>query len=290
MSAFYQQINDLMAQKPFGSSGTRIYSGYIFEDYLSQLTGLRRAYAFDRMRRSCPGIGQAVNSVINTLISTPMSIETKKRHSEESFAEKQKEVIDMLLFDNMNHDFKHYLAQIAKFTIYGYSLFEPLWVNDEISGVGRYTTIKDLLWRSPKTIWEWHVGENEQLEYVVQRSYGDKQVNSVKIPASNLLHFVIDQEGLDFEGISCLRRVYGAWRIKQDLLKILAIGSLRYSLPSLAFSHPTGFNENSEAETFARALEAYSGGESSFLLFPDIFKPVDIKGCLLYTSPSPRDS
>ena len=277
MTQFYSRLNDLMRQTPVGSTGTRIYAGYLYEEYLLQLNGLRRAYEYDRMRRSCAGIGQAVNSVINTLVSTPLSIEKKKRYIDDSQAKRQQEVIDILLFDNMESDFASYIARIAKFVIYGYSLFEPLWLNDNINGLGRFTTVKDLLWRSPKSIWEWHVDDHEKLEYVVQRSYGDYQHNDVKIPASNILHFAIDQEGLDFEGISCLRRIYGAWRVKQDLLKILAIGSLKYSLPSLAFTFPHQQEDSIETRNFAQQLEAYSGGEDSFLLFSQYFKPVDIK-------------
>ena len=277
MSLNFSRLDDLMRQVPVGSTGTRIYAGYIYEEYLNRLTGLRRAYEYDRMRRSCAGIGQALNAVINSLISTPLSIEKKARYKDDSLAEKQKEIIHTLLFDNMESDFSTYIARIAKFCIYGYTLFEPLWMNDNIEGVGRFTTVKDLLWRSPKTIWEWHVDDYEKLEYVVQRSYGDHQHNSINIPASNLLHFAVDQEGLDFEGISCLRRVYGAWRVKQDLLKILAIGSLRFSLPSLAFKYKTPTEAGSNVQEFAQALEAYAGGESSFLLFSQLFDPVDLK-------------
>lgn len=256
-----------------GSSGTRIYGGYIYEDYLSQLISQQRAFIFDKMRRQDPACGQLINIMNNVLCSLSHSIKIKPKYADVSEAEKQKECIEMILFHNMHRSFDEVLKDIYTQNIYGYSIFEGLWKNEVTETYGPMTVLKDLLWRSPKTIWEFHLDQDENLDYVVQRAYGDSQSSDVKMPGENTFIFTCEREGKDFEGISPLRRVYGPWQIKQELLNLLIIGSDKYSVPTVMFKSAVAGTDSATIEKMEAAIMEYQGGNNSYLIFPPQFEP-----------------
>ena len=256
-----------------GSSGTRIFGGFLIEEYLSQLTSQNKAFIYDKMRRQDPGIGQMINIMNNVISSLSYEIKIKESFKEVSEAEKQKEFISNVLFENMYRSFDDVVKEISTNNIYGYSLFEGLWKNESSEALGQATVLKDLLWRSPKTIWEFRLDENEQLDHVVQRAYGDSQKNDVKLPASNVFIFSNEKEGQNFEGISPLRRAYGPWQIKQMLLEILALGSEKFGIPSLFFESTMAGTQKEITDKLEDAIIEYLGGRNSYLIVPDKYKP-----------------
>ena len=257
-----------------GSSGTRIFAGYIFEDYLSQLIGQQRAYTFDKMRRQDPAIGQLINIMNNVLASLTHEIKIKPEYMDNPTAIKQQEFISKILFYNMNRSFDEVLKDIYTQNIYGYSIFEGLWKNEITDSFGPVTVLKDMLWRSPRTIYEFHIDQHENLDYVVQRAYGDSQKNDVKMPAGNVFVFTVEKEGVNFEGISPLRRVFGPWQIKQELLNLLVIGSDKFSVPTVMFKSSLAGQDNKIMQKMEDAIIEYQGGTGSSLIFPSQFEPV----------------
>ena len=258
-----------------GSSGIRNYGGYIFEEYISQLNGTNRAYIFDMMRRQDPAVGQLINIMNNVLKSLTYEIKIKSEYEEVSEAEKQKEFISKLLFDNMHRSFDDVISEIITNNIYGYSLFEGLWKNEQTESFGAITTLKDLLWRSPRTIWEFRMDENEMLDHVLQRAYGDGQKEDAKLPAKNVFIFTLEKEGKNFEGISPLRRVYGAWKMKQTLLNLLIIGSDKFAIPTLIFKSALAQQEGPIQDKMQQAIKKYQGGKDAFLIVPHNYESVD---------------
>ena len=257
-----------------GSSGTKIFAGYIYEDYLAQLLTQQRAYIFDKMRRQDPACGQLVNIMNNVLSSLSHSIKVKPEYVDLPAATKQQDLISKILFYNMNRSFDEVLKDIYTQNIYGYALFEGLWKNEITDTFGPITVLKDLLWRSPKTIWEFHVKEDESLDYVVQRAYGDAQKDDIKMPGENTFIFTLEKEGINFEGISPMRRVYGPWQIKQELLNLLVIGSDKFSVPTVMFKSLLAGGDDPILKKMEEAIVEYQGGDGSFLLFPSQFEPV----------------
>ena len=257
-----------------GSSGTHIFGGYIFEDYLPQLNTQQRAYIFDKMRRQDPACGQLISIMNNVLSSLTHEIKVKQEYGDESAAVKQQELISKILFDNMNRSFDEVLKDIHTQNIYGYSIFEGLWSNEITDSFGAITVLKDLLWRSPKTIWEFHLKDDESLDYVVQRAYGDKQKDDVKLPAENTFIFSVEKEGTNFEGISPLRRVYGPWQIKQQLLNLLIIGSEKFAIPTVMFKSMLAGGDNKIMEQMENSILEFQGGSDSILIYPNQFEAV----------------
>lgn len=263
-----------IVKKVQGRSGIRIFGGYIYEDYLSQMISQQRAYTFDKMRRQDPACGQLINIMNNTLSSLTHEIKIKPEYSDIPDAVKQQEFISKMLFYNLNRSFDEILKDIYTQNIYGYSIFEGLWKNEITDSFGAVTTLKDMLWRSPKTIWEFHIDNSEALDYVVQRAYGDSQKDDVKMPAENTFIFSLEKEGANFEGISPLRRVYGPWQIKQELLNLLVIGSDRFSVPTIMFSSSLAGTDNEKMKKLEEAIIEYQGGNGSYLVYPNVFEAI----------------
>lgn len=255
-----------------GTSGTRLFGGFYLEEYLTQLNSQNKAYIFDKMRRQDPGIGQMINIMNNVISSLSYEIKIKETYKEVSEAEKQKDLISTILFENMYRAFGDVVREIATNNIYGYSLFEGLWKNESSNTFGQATVLKDLLWRSPKTIWEFRLDKDEQLDYIVQRAYGDSQKNDVKLPASNTFIFTNEKEGQNFEGISPLRRAYGPWQIKQMLLEILALGSEKFGIPTLFFESTMAGIQKELTEKLEESIINYVGGNNAYLVVPDKYK------------------
>ena len=274
MDAFQLALSKIMPGKPVGAIGTKIFGGYIYEEFLAELRTHQRALIYDQMRRSETSIGQLLAVGQTAAEEATAFIALKNKDGEDlAEAEKQMEFINFCLFENMARDFNEIREDIYTFDVYGFSLFEGLWKN-ESTKFGNTVCLKDLLWRSPKTINEWRLDNDEQLDYIVQRAYGDGilQKTTVNIPASNAFLFSLEKEGNLFEGISPLRRVYGFYQMKKNLMELLVVGCDKFAIPIPGIRGPI---QKQDSEIYARLeqmLEEYRGGEKSYLLIPEMFK------------------
>ena len=274
MDSLFRSTLPTAPNKPVGAIGTKIFGGYIYEEFLSELRTYQRSLIFDQMRRSEPPIGQLIS--VSQIASEDCTafIAPKNQNGElTSDIEKQLEFINFCLFENLNRSFDEIRQDVYTFDIYGFSLFEGLWKN-EVTKFGKNVCLKDLLWRSPKTIDEWHVDDDEQLNYIVQRVYSDGQhaKDNIKIPATNAFLFSLEREGNLFEGISPLRRVFGFYQAKRELMQQLVIGCNKYSIPLPIMKGPTDQQDNLIWSQVAQALEDYRGGRNSYLLIPKMFE------------------
>lgn len=244
------------------STGTDIFSGYFFEEYLDEIRGKEWAEVADRMRRSSDQISMLLN-----LIKTPIINGTWDIDYPEDTPEQQqiKEFLEFAIFQNI--DFKQFVEEALTFFEFGHSVFEKVYT-PLINHPKFPNTIvpKKFSFISQKTIEEWHLTSKGTLKSIRQIVDGDLDVD-VKIPSSDLLLFNINREGSNYEGRALLRPIYGNWKRKQSLLKILAIGIERTSL-----GIPVGITAPS-AGSAARnqlqsILDAFTAHERSSVVIP----------------------
>jgi phage gp29-like protein len=151
----------------------------------------------------------------------------------------------------------------------GYSIFEithQVKMND--AELGPYTTLKSLGWRSQKTLNRWGVDQNGRLEYIEQLSYGDTG-RFIKIPAEFIVHFCPKMEGSNFEGLSILRPMYGAWLRKNAFLKQNAIGNERAGTPTAVLKVPKGIEGSPEYDTAVEMASNYASGAQNMIIIPE---------------------
>ena len=261
-----------------GSTGTSIYAGYFDEDYLDALKHSERADVFDKMRRSDPQIKMALSAVKNPIKSASVEIVSA---GDEQFQKNDARLIEKILFESMQVPFPRFVSEALTMVEFGFSMFEVTHKNfvnqsvrDEEGNVflTSYTGIKNLSWRSPKTIERWNVDhQTGDLLSVDQRAYGDVG-RQVSIPAKYLMLFTLEREGSNYEGISLLRPCYGNWFRKNNYNKLNAIGIEKFAVPTPIATVPQGKQSSTQYSKLITALEKYTTHQSNYLIKPEGFE------------------
>lgn len=249
-----------------GSTGTDISSGYLFEEYLQDLQGRQAADIFDKMRRSDPKVKMILSAMKNPIKGAAWEINEKGDETREG--EIQKAFIEHILFNDLGKTWKSFLHEALSCIDFGYSLFEITYsavLNHEV--FGSYNGIKSLAFRSQRTIEKWNINRGGKLESVEQEAFGDHQKN-VTMPAKYLLHFALEKEGDNFEGISILRPAYGPWLRKNTFLKLIAAGIEKYAIPIPILTIPEGKQGSQEYKDAKEAMRKYVSHQCNYLTVP----------------------
>lgn len=249
-----------------GSTGTDITAGYLFEEYLQALQGSEAADVFDMMRRSDPKVKMILSAMKNPIKGGTWEVNEKGEESREGMI--QKAFIEHILFEGLGKTWKSFLHEALSCIDFGYSLFEitnSVVLNHEV--FGSYNGIRSLAFRSQRTIEKWQINRHSELEYVEQQAFGDFQ-GTVKMSAQHLLHFALEREGDNFEGISVLRPAYGPWLRKNKFLKLMAAGIEKYAIPIPILEIPEGKQGSKEHKTALGSLKKYVSHQCNYLTIP----------------------
>lgn len=259
-----------------GSTGTEIFGGYLTEEYLDDLKGRQAADIYDKMRRSDPKIKMITSAMKNPIKSGSWQVMIKPGIDEsDENAIAQKELIEHILFHDLGDDGKggtktwtRFLHEALSMIEFGFSAFEKTY--KPVLGhpkFGSYNGIKSLGFRSQRTIEKWNLCKAGTLASVSQFAYGDSQKVS-DIPASFLLHFAIEMEGSNYEGISILRSCYGPWLRKNNFLKLIATGTEKYAMGIPTLEIPSGQENTEQYQKALDALRKYVSGKAAYLTRP----------------------
>lgn len=263
-----------MHEIEYGTTGTEIYAGYISEEYLKELQGRELASIVDMMKRSDTTITMTLRALKLPIKSANWYVTIGDHDAEDpaivAIADRQKRLIEKALFEDCQKSFTRFLGEVLTFYEHGYSLFEPTFkakFNDR--ELGTYNTLKNISYRSQKTIEKWNVEKDGTLRSVTQIAYGDigKMVN---IPAEDLMHFAPDQEGDNYEGISYLRAMYGSWLRKNETLKWLAAGNEKSAIPTPTVQIPSSkTSDKTEKAAAKKMLQDYTSNSANWLMYPE---------------------
>lgn len=249
-----------------GSTGTKIFGGYLSEEYLAALRGRARADVFDKMRRSDPQVKMCLSAVKNPIKSATWDIEPGDDSDE---AKADADFVKHVLFEGMERPFKKTISEALTAVEFGFCVLEV--VDSVVVGhptFGSYNGIRKLGFRSQRTIERWNKDpKTGSLASVSQYAYGD-EMKVVDIPADFLLLFTMDQEGENYEGISLLRPCYGSWLRKDKYMKLNAIGIEKFAIPTPVVDVPSGKENSPEFALLKDALEKYVAHHSAYLLKP----------------------
>lgn len=256
----------IVHDQPVGSFGTEIYHGYPSEEYLATLRGTDAADVWDKMRRSDPQIKMITNAIKNPIKSATWEVLPGGDSDE---AEKQAELIKQILFHDMDVPWSRFLGEALTLVEFGYSLFEE--IHKTVLNhpqFGSYIGLKALAYRSQRTIERFNVNRDTgTLLTVSQYAYGDLQ-KLVDIPAQFLVHFALDQEGANYEGISALRACYGSYIRKNMYMKLNAIGIEKFAVPTPVLEVPDQQQNATQFANAKAALEAYTSHQSNYITYP----------------------
>lgn len=263
-SAFQTGIK--IQKDPAGNSGTQIFGGYFAEEYLNELRGRRGAKQWDEMRRSEAQISMLMNAIMNPIKAANWSFEAFDQDDAQSVL--QKELVETCITKMIDFDtFKHEALTTIPF---GFSLLEVVHsVEFNHPKFGTFNGLKALAFRSQKTIENWMLEQKTgRLLGVNQFTYSDIGGNQF-IPGEFLLVFTHAKEGDNYEGISALRPMYGAYIRKNLYLKLAAIGLERSAIGTPVGTIPKGKEKSSEVQEFQKILQNFTSHEASYIMKPE---------------------
>lgn len=267
-----------MQLKPVGSSGTELFAGYFSEEYLQTLRGRKGAKIYDEMRRSESQIAMLLNAVMNPIKAGCWEFEAAEDVAE---GDKHKDLIEYIAKECI--DFDTFLHEALTFLIFGYSVFEV--VNSVVFNhpkFGTFNGLKGLAFRSQKTIERWNVESSTgELQTVTQWVQGDLvpgRSAMLNMPAQFLLIFSLQKEGDNFEGLSALRPMYGAWFRKNLYLKLAAIGVEKSAIGTVVGTIPANKQDPAQIAEFKSMLSNFTAHESAYMVKPAGWDVEVIKG------------
>lgn len=250
-----------------GASGTVIHSGYITNDYISDLSHPQSVSTYDQMRKSDATV-QAVLKVNKLPILGSdfyIDIEGDDKKSVEI-----KEFISDAMFNKIK--FKtSFLPQALLMFDFGFMCFEKVFALDENN---KYY-YKTLAPRLPVSLDKWKQTEGDEEAGMFQSGYkNDDYISSNLIPSWKLVRFALNQEGDNYEGTSLLRSAYKSWYYKSNLEKIGAIAAERGSagLPLLEQDKDGRPMDEAESEKMNEIMENVRSNASSYITTPAGYK------------------
>lgn len=252
-----------------GSSGTNIYSGYITEDYLAELRGTKAMKIYDKMRRSDPRIKMVSSAVKNPIKSADWIIRKKEGVLDSPLVEEQEKLMRKILFGGLKKSWKKTLHEILSMVDFGHAELEithQVILKDK--NFGPHIAVKSLKLIGQKTVERFNVSNDGDLISVTQYASGDVGRNAT-VAAEFVLHFAIDKEGDNYEGISMLRPCYGPWLRKNNALKQESVGNQNFSTPIAVMSVPDGEQESVQYANAINFLENYANNTASYILKPN---------------------
>ena len=259
-----------------GATGTAFYRGFLdSEEFNTKLRGTTGASTYNKMRRS-----DAQVKATMLLISLPIKGATWRFEAGEADGEgnidSDPEIVGFLNEAlKQRLDFTTLLHHLLMAVPYGYEVMEKVWESD-----GSNVWLKKIAHRGQQTIQRWLTDEGE-LAGIEQSAWKDGSFHTFTIPEEKsieaarlkLVHMAIDQEGNNFEGISMLRSAYPYWFIKENSLKIAAIGIERFALGvPMAEEVEGGTRTSNSRSQLITILKNLKTGSQSYIYTPQGYK------------------
>lgn len=269
-----KEFGSAKATEEVGSSGTSLIGGWFREETLPALQGQKAAEEYDKMRRRESQVAMLLSAIKNALLSATWCFDVPDENNQQQ--KDMKALCEWQFFEALEDGWQQFLEEVLTFIDFGHSVFEGITASQEVAKLNKLTTYyKKFGFRAQKTIWRWKLEKGTgRIIAIEQQVYGSEVAKSptVTIPGEFLLVFTNKKEGDNYEGISALRPMYGAYLRKDLYLKLVAIGVEKYAMGTPVGTIPTGKGNSEEKERFEEVLEAYVLNESAWITVPEGWK------------------
>lgn len=218
------------AYTEFGANGLKQYSGYVREEWLSQLIGRKGLLVLREMRDNDPIIGAIFFAVEMLLRGVNFHVEGASPSADDQAAA---DFVESCLGD-MEQSWSGFLAEVMPFLLYGWDVHEVVYKIRK----GRSTDLKfnskyddglvgwrKLAIRSQETLLHWIFDEAGDATHLVQLLPTGGPL--LQVPLAKCLHFRTTPYKANPEGRSIMRNAYTSYYYKKVLQEIEAIGVSR---------------------------------------------------------------
>lgn len=200
-----------------GRSGLNHWAGYISEEFLTDLRGLRGYRVFDEMRRNEPVVFAMLSAI--TLIFDGIAWEAKPE-KEGDGADKAAADFITRAFARMRRPLSEVMTDVHTMFPFGWALLET-----------NYKYAEGKIWwedhalRGQDSLLEWGIAKNGDITSFTQMPAPTYEI--ITIPADKFLLFRTTTEKNNPEGMSLLRAAYKPYFYKKVIEEVEAMGAER---------------------------------------------------------------
>lgn len=196
--------------KELGVAGDYVKTGYQYDEFLTDLRGLKGIKKYREMRDNDPTIGAVVAAIQMMLRSVDWVVDKEGKEGD-----KRHELIESVM-DDMDYPWANCISNAVEIVPYGFSFLEVILKRREDGDIG----IKELAPRAQWTLYEFIPDKNGKPEYFHQQT---AEGHDVKIPLSKGLLFTTPSANNSPLGRSVLRNAYTSYHYLSNIKNIEAI-------------------------------------------------------------------
>lgn len=245
-----------------GQSGLKRTSGYIQEEFLNELRGIRGVNTYKEMGDNDPVCGAILFAIQMLIRQVPWRVEAYSEEPEDMDAA---EFLDSCLHD-MDESWNNIVVEILSMLQYGWSYHETVYKvragnSEDKRFRSRYADGKvgwrKLPIRSQDSLqsWEYSSANDDTLIGMIQSPA--PSYRNIFLPIEKCLLFRPMSHKDNPEGRSILRNAYSPWYFKKNIERIEAIGIERDLAGLPVIRVPPQLFDSSAGEDASRAFEAY---------------------------------
>lgn len=268
--------------RELGATGLEQYSGYIYEEFLTELTGERKIEVYKEMRDNDPVIGAILFAIEKLIRQVDWKV---KPYSTDQEDLKKADFLESCMKD-MDMTWEELISEVLSMLVFGWSFFEIVYkrrLGQERKNKGKRSRFKDGLigWekfsiRSQDTLYKWVFDDNGKVKAMKQIPPPRFDIRT--IPIDKALLFRTTSQKNNPEGRSILRNSYRPWYFKKNIEAIEGIGIER-DLAGLPVAYVPPEIMDSEASSEEKAIynkikEIVTNirrDEQEGIVFPQIF-------------------
>lgn len=274
----FHQTPPARARVEVGDTGVAIFGGILRpSDYNTEWQIPNRYTIIDQMQND-PTIEAALRAVKLPLMRARYYVEPA---SDSPLHKEQAEWLEYQLFEYMYGsfgDFRRHALMALDYGSYPHEIV--LRLQDGRSRprpVGPRICLAKLGPRHPRSIFEWHLNESSELDFIRQIRSSDSPGVYADIAADKLLVFINEMHGADYTGRSILRAVYKPWWYKQGMEAVDAVAKEKRAsgVDVMSLSETAGDDDKALAEAALMTIRTH---QQNFMTIPSDRMEYSIEG------------
>lgn len=262
-----------------GRSGLRRFSGYVEEEFLPQLKGVRGIEVYREMSENNPIAGSFIFAIVNLLRQLKWDAEAASDSPED---QENQEFLKSCM-DDMSHSWGDMITEALTCVIYGWAWMEVTFkrrVSPWETDPAKRSQFTDGLWgwrkvslRAQETLHRWMFDETGGIQAMIQMA--PPNYDTRVIPVTKSLLFRTTSVKNNPEGRSMLRSMYWPWFMMKRLCEHEAVGVERdltglpmATLPSKYFEAKPGSKEASMLNATKKIVKNVRRDENEGIVWP----------------------
>lgn len=239
-----------------GVTGVKIASGYIFDEFLNDLQGIKGRKKYREMQDNDATIGAMLMAVQMILRSVDLRVEPAEDDIDNFYAEFVEEDLE-----GLEQGIQELMSEILSMLVFGFSIMELVYYKRDDGMIGT----KKMAPRTQETIDKWDIEDNGDLNGLWQQPPMGGGI--VYMPITKVMHFRTTLNRNNPEGKSILRNAYKNYHFIKTIQMIEAIGIERdlnglpvLKVPSEVLSNPDHSEKKAAYEKLVRDVKVNSQG------------------------------